>query len=196
MKKTILLFTIALAFMQFSFAQTTWKADPMHSNTRFEVGHFGLSIVDGEFTTFEGTVETKEDSNFAGAIFNFTVDVNSIDTRIEDRDTHLKSDDFFNAEKYPTITLKNAVLTHKKENEYVLEGDLTIRDVTKKVSFDVIQNNGIISDPWGMTRAGFTAKTEIDRRDFNVNFGDKLPSGIDQVAYKINIIVNLEVVKE
>lgn len=196
MKKITLLFTIAFAFMQFATAQTTWNVDPMHSNIRFEVGHFGLSIIDGEFSEFQGTIDTKEEADFSGAIFNFTIEVNSINTRIEDRDTHLKSDDFFNAEKYPTITLKNAVLTHQKENAYTLEGDLTIRDVTKKVTFDVVQNNGVITDPWELTRAGFTAKTEIDRRDYNVNFSAKLPSGVDQVAYKVGIEVNIEIVKE
>lgn len=196
MRKIFLLFAMALSFVHLSTAQTTWHADPMHSNTRFSVKHLGLAFVDGEFTKLEGTVETTKEDSFSGAVFNFTVDVNSIHTRVEDRDNHLKSDDFFNAEKYPSITLKGAVLKHVSDNKYILEGDLTIRDSTKKVTFDVTQNNGIITDPWGMTRAGFTATTEVDRRDFNVNYSDTLPSGIDVIANKVKIEVNLEIVKE
>lgn len=196
MKRKITLFVIAIAFAQFTFAQATWNADPMHSNARFAVEHLGISFVDGEFTSLSGTVETKTDTDFSNAVFYFSIDVNSINTRVEDRDNHLKSDDFFNAEEYPHISLEGAELRHIKGNEYVLEGNLTIRDVTKTVVFDVIQNNGIITDPWGKTRAGFTAKTEISRKDFNINFNDKLPTGVDVVGNKVQIVVNLELVKE
>lgn len=196
MKRNFILFVIVAAISQLTFAQATWNADPMHSNARFSVEHLGISFVDGEFTSFSGSVETTTDTDFSDAVFNFSIDVNSINTRVEDRNTHLKSDDFFNAEKYPNITLENATLMHIKDNEYVLEGDLTIRDITKEVTFDLVQNNGIITDPWEMTRVGFTATTEINRKDFNINYNDKLPNGIDVVGNKIKIVVNLELVKE
>lgn len=196
MNRKLILFVIALAFIQFTFAQATWNADAMHSNARFDVEHLGISFVDGAFTKLAGTVETKTDTDFSDAVFNFNIDVNSIDTRVEDRDNHLKSDDFFNAEKYPSITLENAALTHVKDHEYILKGDLTIRDITKEVTFDLVQNNGIITDPWGKSRAGFTGTTEINRKDYNINFNDKLPTGIDVVGNKIKIEVNLELVKE
>jgi polyisoprenoid-binding protein YceI len=156
----------------------------------------GIAFVDGEFTKLNGTVETTSETDFNNAKVNFTIDVASIDTRVQMRDDHLRSDDFFNAEKFPHMTLANAVLSKDSSGKYVLSGDLTIRDVTKKVTFDVVQNNGIITDPWGGTRAGFTAKTKINRFDYNINYADKLPSGVFAVAPEILITVNTEVVKK
>jgi len=196
MKKNILLLAIALISAPFTFAQSLWNADPAHSNARFSVEHLGLAFVDGEFTSMQGSVTTKSDDDFNQAVFSFSIDVNSIHTRVEDRDNHLKSEDFFHVEKYPTMVLSDAVLTHKRKNNYTLTGNLTIRGVTQKITFDVVQNNGIITDPWGLTRAGFTAKTTINRKDFNINYGNKLPSGIDDVASQVDIVVNIEIVKE
>src|SRR5690606_11929154 len=129
-------------------AQVGWTIDPAHTNARFEVKHLGIAFVDGEFTKLEGTVESANGTDFDQAKVNFSIDVNSIDTRVEMRDNHLKSDDFFNAEKYPKMTLKNATLKKTKNGTFVLTGDLTIRDVTKQVLFQVKQNGGIITDPW------------------------------------------------
>lgn len=196
MRKLFLFLTLAILSAQVSFAQVQWKVDPAHSNVRFSVKHLGIAFVDGEFTSIEGTAETPSEQNFDNAKINFSIDVNSIHTRIEARDTHLKSDDFFNAAIFPTITLSNATLKSLDENEFVLEGDLTVKDVTKKVKFGVIQNNGIITDPWGKSRAGFTGKISIDRTDYNINYDDKLPSGVDAVAKNIDVVINVEVVKE
>lgn len=188
------LFAATLMF-NVAFAQVKWSVDPAHTNVLFSVNHLGISMVDGQFKKLEGAVETKSAEDFNGASIGFTIDVNSIDTRIEARDGHLKSDDFFNAEKFPSITLKNAVLKKAGKGKYTLTGDLTIRDVTKKVTFAVQQNNGIITDPWGKTRAGFTAKTTINRLDFNIKYNDKLPTGVPAVAANVDIIVNTELVK-
>ncbi|GHE31464.1 YceI family protein [Sphingobacterium griseoflavum] len=194
--KNLFSILFAAAFMlNVAFAQVKWSVDPAHTNVLFSVNHLGISMVDGQFKKLEGAVETKSAEDFNGASVGFTIDVNSIDTRIEARDGHLKSDDFFNAEKFPSITLKNAVLKKVGKGKYALTGDLTIRDVTKKVTFDVQQNNGIITDPWGKTRAGFTAKTTINRLDFNIKYNDKLPTGIPAVAANVDIIVNTELVK-
>lgn len=178
-----------------AIAQVKWTVDPAHTNARFEVKHLGIAFVDGQFKQLEGTVESSTDKDFAGAKINFTIDVKSIDTRIEMRDNHLKSDDFFSAEKFPKMTLTNGILSKGKNGKYILTGDLTIRDVTKKISFNVVQNNGVITDPWGKTRAGFTATTTINRFDYHINYNDKLPTGVDAVAPNINIIVNVEIVK-
>jgi len=191
----LILVVAVIALTNIATAQVKWSVDPAHTNVNFEVNHLGISFVDGQFKKVEGTVETSNDKDFNGAKINMVIDVNSIDTRIEMRDNHLKSDDFFNAEKYPKITFKNAVLTKVKNNKYTLTGDLTIRDVTKKVTFDVTQNNGIITDPWGKTRAGFTATTSINRFDYNIKYNDKLPTGVDAIAPNINIKVNVEIVK-
>ncbi|QBQ41820.1 YceI family protein [Sphingobacterium psychroaquaticum] len=196
MKNLLKLVAAVAVLLNVSFAQVKWSVDPAHTNTRFEVKHLGIALIDGQFKKLEGNVETKTGDSFDGATINFTIDVSSIDTRIEARDNHLKSDDFFNAEKFPTITLKNGILKKGKKGEYTLTGDLTIRDVTKKVVFDVVQNNGIITDPWGMTRAGFTAKTKINRLEYNVKYNDLLPTGVPAVASDVSIVVNAEIVKQ
>lgn len=196
MRKLFLFLTLAILSTQVSFAQVQWNVDPAHSNVRFSVKHLGIAFVDGEFTTLEGSAEATTDQKFDNAKINFSIDVNSINTRIEARDTHLKSDDFFSAATFPTITLANAILKQSGKSKFVLEGDLTIKDVTKTVKFDVVQNNGIITDPWGMTRAGFTGKISIDRTDYNINYDDKLPTGVDAVAKNIDIVINVEVVKQ
>lgn len=185
----------AACLINVAFAQGNWSVDPAHSNARFEVNHLGISLVDGQFKTLEGAVASTSAESFDGATINFSIDVNSIDTRIEARDNHLKSDDFFNAEKFPKITLKNAILKKAGKGKFTLTGDLTIRDVTKKVTFDVVQNNGIITDPWGKKRAGFTAKTSINRLDYNIKYNDKLPTGVPAVAAEVAIVVNVELVK-
>lgn len=193
MKTLFNVFATIFLLTNIAVAQVKWSVDPAHTNARFEVKHLGIAFVDGEFTKLEGNVESSTATSFADAKVNFSIDVNSINTRVEMRDNHLKSDDFFNAEKFPTMTLKNAILKGKK-GKFVLVGDLTIRDVTKKVTFAVTQNNGIITDPWGQTRAGFTAKTKINRFDYGVNYADKLPTGVFAVAPEVDLIINVEVV--
>lgn len=195
MKKTISVLIALIALTQFSFAQVKWEADAMHTNIRFEVKHTGISFVDGEFRTFQGTMESTSTEDFEGAIFDFTVDINSVDTRIEARNAHLLTSDFFDAEQYPKMTLKNAKLTKKWGNHYVLEGDLTIKDVTKRISFETVLNGSIVDED-GDTHVGFTATTTIDRTDFNVNYNDKLPSGIDAVGKYIKITVNTEMIEQ
>lgn len=195
MKKTISVLIALIALTQFSFAQVKWEADAMHTNIRFEVKHTGISFVDGEFRDVQGTMESKSAEDFEGATFNYTVAINSIDTRIEARNAHLLTSDFFDVEKYPEMSLKNAKLTKKWDNHYILEGDLTIKDVTKRISFDTVLN-GTIVDQDEKTHVGFTATTTIDRTDFNVNYNDKLPSGIDAVGKYIKIIVNTELIEQ
>src|SRR5690606_28157310 len=144
MKKLLSIMATLLLISNISFAQVSWTVDPAHTNTRFEVNHLGISFVDGEFTKLNGTIESKDSTSFNNAKIDFEIDVNSIDTRIEARDQHLKSDDFFSAEKFPKMTFKNAILKKAGKGKYKLTGELTIKDVTKTVTFDVVQNNGII----------------------------------------------------
>ncbi|MEJ5055728.1 YceI family protein [Sphingobacterium sp. MYb382] len=196
MKNVLKLVAAVAILLNVAVAQVKWSVDPAHTNARFGVNHLGISVVDGQFKKLEGAVDSKTADNFNGAVVNFSIDVNSIDTRVDARDAHLKSDDFFNAEKYPSMTLKNGVLKSVKKGVYTLTGDLTIRDVTKKVVFEVVQNNGIITDPWGMTRAGFTASTKINRLDYGIKYNDKLPTGVAAVAAEVSIVVNVELVKQ
>lgn len=195
MKKTILAFIALMALIQVSPAQVKWEADAMHTNIRFEIKHTGISFVDGEFREIQGTIESSSKDHFEGAVFNYTVNINSIDTRVKARNAHLLTDDFFDAEKYPIMTLKNAKLTKKWDHHYVLEGDLTIKDVTQKISFETVYNGSMV-DGDGDTHVGFTATTTIDRTDFNINYNDKLPSGIDAVGKYVKIIVNTELIEQ
>lgn len=186
---------LSVLMVNVAVAQVKWSADPAHTNARFDVKHLGISFVDGEFTKVEGSVETATGTSFNNAKVNFSLDVNSINTRIEARDNHLKTDDFFAADKFPKMTLKSVTFKSAKlKGQYIMVADLTIRDVTKRVTFDVTQNGGIITDPWGKTRAGFTARTKINRQDFGIKYNDKLPSGVEAVASDVDIVVNTELV--
>ena len=196
MKTFISLLASFFMMGQLALAQVQWAVDPAHTNARFEVKHLGIAFVDGEFTSLEGQVESTDSTNFDGAKVQFSIDVNSIDTRIDARDEHLRSDDFFSAEKYPKMTFQNAVLKSNGEGKFELTGDLTIKDVTKKVTFNTVQNNGVIVDPWGQTRVGFTAKLSINRFDYNISYDDKTPAGVVAVAPEVDIIVNVELVKQ
>lgn len=195
MKTLLNILAIITLLTNAAVAQVNWTVDPAHTNARFEAKHLGIAFVDGQFKKLDGKVVTSSDNDFNNAKVNFNIDVNSIDTRVEMRDNHLKSDDFFSAEKFPTMKLSNATLSGKN-GKFTLTGDLTIRDVTKKVAFNVVQNNGIITDPWGKTRAGFTATTTINRFDYGINYADKLPSGVFAVAPEINITINVEITKD
>lgn len=195
MKTLLNILAIITLFTNAAVAQVNWTVDPAHTNARFEAKHLGIAFVDGQFKKLDGKVVTSSDNDFNNAKVNFNIDVNSIDTRVEMRDNHLKSDDFFSAEKFPTMKLSNATLSGKN-GKFTLTGDLTIRDVTKKVAFNVVQNNGIITDPWGKIRAGFSATTTINRFDYGINYADKLPSGVFAVAPEINITINVEITKD
>ena len=134
-----------------TLAKTKWVIDPVHSEVTFKVKHMMISTVTGQFGSFTGEVET-ESENFEDASVNVTIDVDSISTKNADRDAHLKSDDFFNAEKHPAITFKSV-----KFDGASLVGDLTIRDITKRISLDV-EYNGTAVDPYGQTNSGISYK--------------------------------------
>jgi polyisoprenoid-binding protein YceI len=187
--KKVFLFLVGLSISVASFAQTKWTVDPMHSFVNFSVKHTGISFVEGGFKKFDGSfVAAKED--LTDAKIDFTVDVNSISTNVEMRDNHLKTDDFFNAEKYPKMTFESTAFKKIKGNTYALAGKLTIRDVTKNVVF-AVTHGGTIKDDKGNTKAGFTATTNINRMDYNIKYD---PTGAG-IAKDIKITVNLQFVK-
>jgi polyisoprenoid-binding protein YceI len=192
MKKIFSLLLAALGLISVSFAQTakTWNVDKMHSSVKFAVSHLVISEVDGSFKIFDGNmVATKED--FTDAKINFTVDVNSINTDNSNRDGHLKSDDFFNAEKYPNMTFVSTSFKKKTSSTYELIGDLTIRDVTKKVSF-AVQYGGTTKDPYGNTKAGFKATGTINRLEYGLKWNTLTEAGGTIVGSKIDLTINLE----
>jgi polyisoprenoid-binding protein YceI len=187
--KRLLLFILATSFSIASFAQTKWTIDPMHSFVNFSVKHSGISLVDGSFKKFDGTINNTK-TDLTDAKINFTVDVASINTSVEMRDNHLKSDDFFNAEKYPKMTFVSTSFkkaSNKAANIYHLKGKLTIRDVTKEVTF-MVNYGGSAKDQQGNTKAGFLATTSINRLDYNVKYD---PTGAG-IAKDVNITLNLQ----
>lgn len=174
-------------------AQTNWTFDPAHTTVKFAVTHMVITEIDGRFSKFNGSVVSKND-DFTDANINFSIDVNSISTDNEARDKHLKGDDFFNAEKYPNITFKSTSFRKTTGNNYVLEGDLTIRDVTKRVKLDVVYN-GTVKDMRGGSTAGFKVTGTIDRFDYNLKWNKAVEAG-PVVSKDVNLTVNLELKKQ
>ncbi|MBB6680537.1 YceI family protein [Aequorivita sp. 609] len=169
--------------------KTNWKLDPTHSEIEFKVKHMMISTVTGSFSEFDATAETEDDS-FKNAEFAFNAKVDSISTKNEDRDTHLKSDDFFNAEQFPQLTFKSKSFDGEK-----MIGDLTIRDVTKEITLDV-DFNGIAEDPYGQTKAGLEATGTINRKDFNLSWSAVTEAGNIVVSDKVKLIANLQFIKQ
>ncbi len=171
---------------------TTWKIDPTHSEINFKVKHLVISTVTGSFNQFEGDAETASDE-FENAKISFTADINSIDTNQSDRDAHLKSADFFDAEKFPKMTFANGVL-EKNGGDYKLNGELTIKDVTKPVSLSV-DFGGVAGDPYGNTKAGFELEGKINRKDFNLTWNAVTEAGNVVVGDQVKILANIQLVK-
>jgi polyisoprenoid-binding protein YceI len=169
-----------------------WTVDKAHSNVKFTVTHLVVSEVEGSFKLFDGTLENNN-SDLSDAKVNFTVDVNSINTDNEKRDGHLKGDDFFSAEKFPTMKFTSTSMKSVGENKYKLAGDLTIRDVTKPVEFDVTYGGS--TEAMGTTKIGFKAKTTINRFDYNLKWDKATESGGLVVSKEVNILVNVELNK-
>ena len=170
-------------------AQTTWNVDKVHSNVKFNVSHMVVSEVEGSFRGFEGSLVASK-ADLSDASIKFSVDVNSVNTDNERRDGHLKSDDFFNAEKFPKMTFVSKSFKPLGGNKYKLTGDLTIRDVTKTVEFDVTYG-GQINTGRGI-KAGFKARTTIDRLQYGLKYAPALEAGGLAVGKDVEIIVNLE----
>jgi len=172
----------------------TWKVDQSHSNILFTVDHLVISEVTGYFKVFDGTVVASK-PDWSDAAIEFTVDVGSINTDNERRDNHLRSEDFFDAGKYPQATFKATGMKTVGKNKYKLTGDLTIRGITKKVTWDVTFK-GQTKDPWGNVRAGFVAETTINRFDFGLKWNNLTETGGLVVGKDVRLRVNLELVKQ
>ena len=198
MKRDLLFSAAIAAFAILSSAfiphapAATWSIDKAHSNVKFAVTHLVVSEVEGSFKLFDGGMEnTKED--FSDAKINFTVDVNSINTDNDMRDKHLKGDDFFSAEKYPAMKFQSTSFTPAGGNKYKLAGNLTIKDITKPVIFDVTY--GGTANMMGKTKVGFKAKTTINRFDYNLKWDKATEAGGLVVSKDVDLIVNVEMNK-
>lgn len=172
---------------------STWSVDPVHSTVKFSVSHLTISTVEGKFKEFSGTINTPG-ADFNNAKITFDVDVNSVTTDNDMRDKHLKSDDFFNAEKYPKMTFVSTSFKKLKGNIYTLEGNMTIRNVTKKVKFAVLYG-GTVVDPYGNTKAGFKASGKISRAAYGLKWNQMTEAGGTIVGDEVDMTLELEFAK-
>jgi polyisoprenoid-binding protein YceI len=172
--------------------KTTWGIDPTHTEVQFKVKHLVIATVTGSFKKFSGSVES-ESEDFDGAQVSFSLDANSVDTNQPDRDTHLKSPDFFAAEQYPTIDF-TGLLTKVEGSEYTLDGALTIRGTTKAIVLDV-DSGGTVVDPWGNTKAGFEISGKLNRKDFGLSWNALTEAGGMVVSEEVKLHINAELTK-
>ncbi|HEX5365389.1 MAG TPA: YceI family protein [Acidimicrobiales bacterium] len=167
-----------------------WTLDPGHSHIGFSVRHMMVSKVRGSFTTFSGSITTAEDPLASSA--TLTVDLGSVDTGNDDRDAHLRSGDFFDAQSHPAMTYRTTSLRWEG-GDVEVTGDLTIKDVTRPVTL-VAEYNGIGADPWGGTRLGLSAHGEIGRSDFGITFNMPLDGGGVMVGERVQLLLEVEAV--
>ena len=174
-------------------ANTTWVLDPAHSELQFKVKHLMITTVTGSLKSLTGSVNSSSD-DFENAEVKFEAETGSIDTGNTDRDNHLKSADFFDADQFPKITFISASLA-KDGSDYSLKGDLIIKDITKPVKINV-EFGGIATDPWGNTKAGFTISGKINRTDFGLSWNAALETGGVMVSEEVKILGELQFVKQ
>ena len=174
-------------------AAGTYALDPSHSQVGFAVRHVMVSKTRGRFSDFAGTVEIGE--NALESSVEVTIQTASIDTRDEQRDGHLRSGDFFDAEAWPTMTYQSRSVRQVGEGRYIVEGDLTIKDVTKPVPLELSFEGGA-ADPWGGVRIGFSAKAELDREAFGLTWNQALETGGVLVGKKVSIEIEAEAIRQ
>ena|SRR5271168_4082291 len=173
----------------------TWQIDPMHTSVEFTVRHMMISNVKGTFQKTAGTVTTNG-SDPASATIDATIDASSVDTRVERRDAHLKSPDFLDVAKYPTITFKSTKIEAAGPGKFTVTGDLTLHGVTKPVVLDVETAGAPIKDPMGNMRAGASATTKIKRSDFGLTWNKALETGGMVVGDEVAISIDVEAIKK
>ena len=195
MKKSLIAFGFAVILAAATQAQTTtWQLDPAHSNAQFSVRHLGISNVQGEFTKLTGTVQL-DDQDISKSTVNATIDVNSLDTRVQNRDNDLKSDHFFDVGKFPTITFQSTKIVSTGEGTTKMTGNLTLHGVTKEVTFDVTGPTKVIQVMG--TRRGASATTKINRQDFGMVFmSNAMPGGDQMIGDTVTIALDIEMVKK
>ena len=175
-------------------ATTTWGIDPTHSEVGFKVKHMMFTNVSGKFEQFSGAIETEGD-DFTTAKVDFKATIDSINTSNADRDNHLKSPDFFDSAQFPEMTFTADSMERRSDDEYKLTGDLTIRDITKKVTLDA-EFGGIGKDPWGNEKAGFSINGKFNRKDFGLTWNAALETGGVLVSDEVRVGIELQLVKQ
>jgi polyisoprenoid-binding protein YceI len=174
--------------------KSVWGIDPAHSEITFKVKHLVIATVTGKFDKYEGSVESTND-DFSDAKITFTADVNSINTSNEQRDGHLKSDDFFNAEHFPKLTFVSTSFKKISDHEYKLAGDITIRNITKNIELTA-EYAGVMVDPYGNTKAGFEINGKISRKEFGLKWDAITEAGGAVVSDEVKLHLNIELHKQ
>lgn len=184
---------IALALPVIASA-STWNIDPEHSNVGFKVRHLMVSNVRGSFEKHSGTVDI-DDKDITKSKVEVTIDTSSINTSVQKRDDHLRSPDFFDVAKYPTMTFVSKKVAKAGKDKLKVTGDLTLHGVTRQVVLDVEGPSKESKDPWGNIRRGATASTKINRKDFGLNWNKALETGGVVVGDEVNITLEIEMIK-
>ena len=197
MKKLFTTAAASLLMMSATFAQVNWKVDGSHSKLGFSVTHMMVAETEGKFKVFDGTASSKTEMDFTNAAISFTADAASINTEDAKRDGHLKSPDFFDVEKFPNLSFKSTSmrLDGKGKTSYILEGDLTMHGVTKKVKFLAIGAAKTVKDPYGNIKNGFKVTGTVNRKDFGLNWNAALEAGGVAVSEEVQITLNIELNK-
>jgi polyisoprenoid-binding protein YceI len=175
-------------------AVSTWKIDPVHSQAQFKVKHMMISNVKGEFTAVSGSLELNE-ADITKSRVQASIDATTINTRDPQRDGHLKSADFFDVEKFPTLTFNSTAITKKGDGWFAASGDLTIHGVTRNVTFEVEGPSAPAKDPWGNTRIGLSATAKINRKDFGLVWNSALETGGVLVGDEVTITIDAQFIK-
>ncbi|HUI51073.1 MAG TPA: YceI family protein [Terriglobales bacterium] len=176
-----------------SAGTTTYQIDPRHSSADFTVTHMLISKVPGQFHSVNGTI-VVDDSDLSKSSVNVTIDVNTVNTNEPDRDKDLKSSNFFDAEKYPTITFKSTRIDKNSDGSLKVTGDLTIHGVTRSVVLNATAPKPPIKDPWGLTRTAASAATQINRKDFGITWNKTLDGGGAILSDEVNITLDVEMI--
>jgi polyisoprenoid-binding protein YceI len=188
---TLLTIAAAIAFFSQAIAADTYTIDPAHTRVGFAARHFGINMVKGRFKEYTGKLVMDGDALKEATA---TIQVQSIDTGVEQRDNHLRTPDFFDAKTYPTITFKTRRIEPQADG-VVMIADFTMRGVTKELRLPVTLSKPI-KDPWGNTRVGLETKTKLNRKDYGIKYNDVLESGVAAVGDEIEIEINAEAVKD
>jgi polyisoprenoid-binding protein YceI len=183
-----------LATPEVTATTTTWKIDPVHSVAEFKVKHLMIANVKGQFTGVSGALSLDENDLIHSRV-EATIDAASINTRESQRDAHLKSPDFFDVEKFPTLSFHSTHVSRNADGELQVAGDLTIHGVTRNVTFEVEGPTPPTKDPWGNTRVGLSATTKISRKDFGLTWNTALETGGILIGDEVTITLDVEFVK-
>jgi polyisoprenoid-binding protein YceI len=187
-------FSILILLAPAAVSASTWNINPDHSSVQFQVRYMGLVNVKGSFDKFQGVVQLDE-KNLSKSSVKVTIESASINTGVEKRDEHLRTDDFFDCPKYPTITFVSKKVTPTGKGKLKVMGDLTMLGVTREVVLDVDGPTPEVKDPWGNFRRGATAKTKLNRKDFGMTWNNVLDTGGVMIGDEVSVILELELIQ-